>query len=347
MKAVVFYAPGDIRVEEVPVPECSAGEVLVRVDACAVCGSDLKAAASGNVRIKPPRVMGHEFTGVVTEVGAGVTGYAAGDRVVMATSVSCGECNYCRRGMPNLCADLAPMGYSYDGGMAEYVLIPERAIRNGHLVKTPAELTPGIAALAEPVSCAVNAIGQCRVQPGDTVLIVGAGPMGILNGCIAQSYGAGKVIMAELNDERLRQCAPFGFHRLINPSKEDLKAYVMAETGGYGVDVVVVAAPAAAPQEQALDLVRKQGTVMLFASLPVGKSMLEIDSRLIHYKELHVLGSSDSTPGHVRQAVDILSGGGFPAEKIVTHTLPLEGIERAFELMRSGESLRVVLSPQK
>lgn len=386
MKAVVFYAPGDIRVEEMDIPACKSDEILVEVDACAVCGSDMKAAVSGNIRIKPPRVMGHEFTGIIVQVGSKFTSsrtmsggrgqydysalthyrryitkdlpsdeesgkevtqeatYNIGDRVVMATSISCGECWYCRHGHRNLCIDLSPMGYSYDGGMAEYVVIPARAIANGHLIMTPHTLSPELAALAEPVSCAVNAVEQCKIGKGDTVLVIGAGPMGILNACIARVYGASKIIFAELNDNRLKQCEQFGFDRLVNPANEDLWQVVMDETEGYGVDVAIIAAPAITPQEQALSLVRKQGTVMLFASLPVGKSMLNIDSRLIHYKELRVLGSSDSTPEHVKKAVEILSSRQFPAEKIVTHHLRFEDIEKAFELMRSGESLRVVLS---
>jgi L-iditol 2-dehydrogenase len=346
MKAVLFYAPGDIRVEEVEIPVCKAGEVLVKVDACAVCGSDMKAAVSGNVRIKPPRIMGHEFTGVIVQKGDRVGDYAAGDRVVMATSISCGECYYCRHGRRNLCINLAPMGYSFDGGMAEYVIIPEQAIRNSHLIKVPASLSAEVAALAEPVSCAVNSIEQCNVKQGDTVVVIGAGPMGILNACVARAYGASKIIFAELNAQRLKQCEQFNFDRIVNPSEEDLKQVVMDETEGYGADAVIIAAPAAAPQEQALELVRKQGCVMLFASLPVGKSMLNIDSRLIHYKELRVLGSSDSTPSHVRKAVEILSSDGFPAAAIVTHRLPLDAIEQAFELMRNGESLRVALIPE-
>jgi L-iditol 2-dehydrogenase len=351
MKAVVFYAPGDIRVEEVERPVCRAGEALVKVDACAVCGSDMKAAASGNVRIKPPRIMGHEFTGLIVQKGERVDEiapehYAVGDRVVMATSISCGECYYCRRGHRNLCVNLAPMGYSFDGGMADYVAIPEQAIRNGHLIKTPVSLPAEIAALSEPVSCAVNSIEQCNVKQGDTVVVIGAGPMGILNACIARAYGASKIIFAELNPQRLKQCEQFRFDRLVNPSEEDLKQAIMDETEENGADTVIIAAPAAAPQEEAFELVRKRGNVMLFASLPVGKSMLNIDSRLIHYKELRALGSSDSTPEHVRKAVEILSSGNFPAEAIVTHRLPLDGIEQAFELMRSGESLRVALIPE-
>lgn len=343
MKAVRFYAAGDVRVEEIDIPKISSAEILVKIDACAVCGSDMKAAVSGNPRIKPPMTMGHEFTGVICEIGKDVKGYQIGERIVMATSISCGECYYCKRGWRNLCSDLAPMGFSYNGGMAEYTVIPERAIKNGHLVKVPAGVPAEVAALAEPVSCAVNSLSNCNISEGDTVLVIGAGPMGILNALIAKASKASKVMIAELNDERLKQCEGFGFYRLINPVKENLNDIVMSETDGYGADIVIVAAPAAAPQEEALRLTRKRGTVCLFASLPVGKSMLNIDSREIHYKELRVVGCSDSTSEHVQKAVEFLSSEDFPGSKIVTHTLPLEQIDKAFELMRSGQSLRVVL----
>ncbi|MDR1497491.1 MAG: alcohol dehydrogenase catalytic domain-containing protein [Puniceicoccales bacterium] len=346
MKAVVFHAPGDVRVESVPVPVCGEDELLVSVDACAVCGSDLKAALSGNTRIKPPRVMGHEFTGIIVKKGRdAVGGFATGTRVVMATSISCGGCYYCQRGLGNLCVELAPMGFSYHGGMAEFVRIPARALANGHLVATPAEIPAELAALAEPVSCAVNSVARCAVTTGDTVLVIGHGPLGIMNACVARAAGAAKVIIAGRNKNRLRQCSQFPFDRIVNPAEEDLKRIVMEETNHLGADVVIVAAPDAAPQEQALELARKRGRIMLFASLPVGKNILHLDSRLIHYNELQVLGASDSTPTHVKTAIEILASGKFPFDKLITHQLPLDEIHRAFDLMRSGEALRVVLHP--
>ena len=344
IKGVVYHAPGDIRVEQVPMPECGPGELLVKVDACAVCGTDLKSMLAGNPRIKAPKVMGHEFTGLIEEVGAEVGGFAAGDRVVMATSVSCGECFYCQRGHNNLCAELAPMGFSYEGGMAEYVVIPARAIRNGHVIKVPEGVPPEHAALAEPLSCAVNSLENCGIEDGDTVVVIGAGPMGIMNACVARVMGAGKIIMAELNPARLAQCGPFA-DLLVNSGEEDLVQVVKDQTDGIGADVVIVAAPAIPPQEQALEMVRKQGTVCLFASLPVGKSMLNIDSRILHYGEITLVGTSDSTPAQVTKAVEMIAGGTLRADLLVTHVLPLDGIHEAYELMKSGESLRVVLKP--
>ncbi|MGL4593156.1 MAG: alcohol dehydrogenase catalytic domain-containing protein [Thermoguttaceae bacterium] len=346
MQAIVYHAPGDIRFENIPKPECKDGELLVKVDACAVCGTDLKSKNHGNPRIKAPLVMGHEFTGIVAEVSqTAISGFNVGDRIVMATSVSCGECFYCKKGFKNLCLNLAPMGFSYHGGMAEYVAIPALALKGGHVVKVPQQVEAKYAALAEPVSCAVNSVDQCKVQQGDTVLVMGAGPMGLLNAVVAKAMGASTIIMSELNSLRREQAANFAIDILVDPASENIAEIVKKATGGIGADVVIVAAPAAFPQEQALSLVRKQGTVCLFASLPVGKSMINIDSRILHYGEIRMIGTSDSTPEHVKTAVSLIATKKIPVEKIASHILPFNQIDKAFELMVSGEALRVVLIP--
>ncbi len=344
MKAVVYYGAGDVRVEDAPVPSAGDGELRVEVDACAVCGTDYKAYKSGNPRIEPPRILGHEFTGLVETVGEGAEGFSTGDRVVMATSVSCGECFYCEKGHPNLCLDVRPMGYYYQGGMARYTVIPPRAVRNGHVIKMHADVSPEHAALAEPVSCAVNAAENAGIRQGDTVVVLGAGPMGIINACVAKQFGAEKIIISEINDLRLESARRFGFDRCVGPD-ENLQEVVAEETGGLGADVALVAAPAAAPQEQAVQLVRKRGCVCLFASLPSGKSLLSVDSRPIHYREIKVVGTSDSAPDHVHKAVSFITSGALPLEQLATHVLPLEEIFHAYELMQTGEGLRVVLKP--
>lgn len=344
MRAVVYHGQMDVRAEDIPYPECGEGEILVKVDGCAVCGSDMKAYKSGNPRMRPPITMGHEFAGLIVESRSDAD-YNLGDRVVMATSVACGECYYCEQGWRNLCANIRPMGFGYNGGMAEYVVIPELAVKGGHVIKVPTSIDPVHAALAEPVSCAVNSCGNARVKPGDSVLVMGAGPMGILNALVAREFGAAKVFMSEINPSRLAQCSSFSFDRLINPADDDIEAILKEETGGVGVDVAIVAAPAAFPQQQALSLVRKRGSVCLFASLPAGNSELTIDSRIIHYNEINLVGTSDSTPAHVQRAVEIIESDDFPADRIVTHTMPLVDFEKAIELMTSGEALRVVLMP--
>jgi L-iditol 2-dehydrogenase len=345
MKAVMYYGKGDVRFESVPVPDCRQDEIRVKIDACAVCGSDLKTFNNGNPRMKPPIVMGHEFTGVIETAGKSVKGFSVGERIVMATSVSCGECYYCKRGWNNLCAKLSPMGFSYPGGMAEYMTIPAPAIANGHVIKVPAGIFPEHACLAEPVSCAVNSAENCGISGGETVVVMGAGPMGILNMYVARELGAEKLILSELEGKRFEQARGFECDRLVNASSEDLREVVRVETDGVGADVVIVAAPSAQAQEQALDLARKKGRICYFASLPVGKSMLAIDSRKIHYGELVVFGSSDSTPRQVEKAVSILQGKDFPREKISNPILPLSEIHAAFTVMEDREGMRVVLRP--
>ena len=345
MKAVVYYAPKDVRTETRPVPTAGDGELRVKIDACAVCGTDLKSYISGNPRLEAPIVMGHEFTGLVDTVGSGADGFSVGDRVVMATSVSCGQCYYCKRGWSNLCVDVAPMGFSYNGGMAEYTVIPARALENGHAVKVPRHVKAEHAALAEPLSCAVNSADNCNIEEGDTVVVVGGGPMGIMNACVAREVGARKIILAKINEARLKQVEPFGFDLLVNPAKEDLAQIVRRRTDGIGADVAIVAAPAAVAQEQAVELVRKRGTVCLFASLPASNKMLSMDSRAMHYGELRVVGTSDSTPAHVAKAVELIAAGSLPAQRLASHILGLDEIFKAYELMQSGEALRVVLKP--
>jgi L-iditol 2-dehydrogenase len=345
MRAVVYYGKRDVRVEQIPVPVCGADELRVRIEACAVCGSDYKTYNNGNPRMNPPVTMGHEFSGVVESVGANVRGFEVGERIVMATSVSCGQCRYCLRGLSNLCVDLRPMGFHYPGGMAEYLIIPPLAIANGHVVKTPPDIKPEYAALAEPISCAVNSVENCRIGEQDAVVVIGAGPLGIMNLLVARGFGAKRTILAEQDANRLKAAKEFPCDRLVNSSEEDLLQIVQEHTDGLGADCAIVAAPSAAAQEQALELVCKRGRVCLFASLPAGKSMLNLDSRRIHYNELSVLGTSDSTARQVSKAIEFLQQPSFPREKLATHKLPLEEIEKAFAIMQSREGLRVVLTP--
>jgi L-iditol 2-dehydrogenase len=289
--------------------------------------------------------MGHEFTGLVETIGENVAGFAIGDRIVMATTISCGECYYCKRGWRNICANLSPMSFGYAGGMAEYTVIPSRALRNGHVIKVPEGVKAEHAALSEPVSCAVNTSEICDVREGDTVVVIGAGSLGMINACVAREFGAKKIILVNRSQPRLERARSFGFDLLIHSEEQDVVQTILDETGGIGADVVIVAAPAAKPQEQAIEMVRKRGAVCLFASLPVGKNMLSVDSRKIHYGELRVLGVSDSTPRHVTKAVELISQHRLPMDKLATHILGLDDIFKAFDLMQSGASWRVVLKP--
>lgn len=270
----------------IPVPSCGDDEIRVKVDACAVCGTDLKSYNSGNPRIKAPLPMGHEFTGLVETIGKHVEGFALGDRIVMVTTISCGECYYCKRGWRNICANLSPMSFGYAGGMAEYTIIPVRALQNAHVIKVPEGVKAEHAALSEPVSCAVNTCEICDVQEGDTVVVSGAGTLGMMNACVDREFGAKKIILINRSKPRLERARAFDFNVLTHSEEQDVRQTILDETDGIRADVVIVAAPTVKPQEQAIELVWKRGAVCLFASLPVGKNMLSLDSRKIEQSGL-------------------------------------------------------------
>ena len=344
MKAVRYYGQEDLRVEEIPNPKPEAGGLLVKVEACAICGTDLKAYFKGNPRIKPPQTIGHEFVGEIVELGSGVEGYAVGERVTMATSISCGRCDVCRAGYTNRCEDIKPVSYDYPGAFAGYVAVPPAGVGGGNVIKVPASLG-AMAALAEPTSCAINAQILAGVKMGDTVVVVGCGPLGAIHTQVAKANGATRVIVTERSPKRLALAEKLGVDEIIDASKTDPVDEVMRLTGDVGAGVVIVTAPAAVAQEQSLSMARKGGMINLFASLPSGASELKIDSRLIHYRELFISGASDSTPYHVELAVKLLNSGQISKE-IITHKLPIDKFMDGLMLMKNEDGLKVLIKPE-
>ena len=341
VKAVRFYDQGDIRVEQAADPKPQAGGLLVKVQACAICGTDLKMFLSGNPRVKPPQTIGHEFVGQVIELGPDTQGFTPGDRVTMATSISCGQCPVCRQGRTNRCEKLACVSYDYPGAFAQYLAIPPAGVQQGNVVKVPPDLGD-LAALAEPLSCAINAQILAGVQPGDTVVVAGCGPLGAIHAQLARANGTAQIIITERAPTRLQLAQTLNVDAVIDASSSDVIAEVMKLTADRGADVVIVTAPSKAAQEQALSLARKGGMINLFASLPRGASDLTLDARLIHYRELFLSGASDSTPQHVHTAVDLLARG-LIDEKVVTHTLPLDQFMQGLDLMQQMQSFKVLL----
>ena len=344
MKAVRYYGKEDLRVEDIAKPKPEKGGLLAKVEACAICGTDLKAYFSGNPRIKPPQTIGHEFVGEIVELGEGTTGFGLGERVTMATSISCGKCSVCRAGYTNRCEDIKPVSYEYPGAFAEYIAIPAAGVDGGNVIKVPPSLGE-MAALAEPVSCAINAQILAGVKSGHTVVVVGCGPLGAIHTQVAKANGAAKVIATERSPRRLELAQKLGVHEIIDASKNDPVEEVLKLTDGVGADVVMVTAPVAAAQVQALGMARKGGMINLFASLPRGASELNIDSRLIHYRELFISGASDSSPVHVQLAVKMLNEG-LICPEIITHHLPIEEFMDGLMLMKNEDGLKVLIRPE-
>jgi L-iditol 2-dehydrogenase len=345
MKAVVYYGAGDIRAEEWPEPIPASDNLIVEVHCCAICGTDLKLATTGNPRCHPPRVIGHEMVGHVVHVGSEVEGFAPGDRVTLATTLACGECNMCQRGLGNMCPNAKPISYDFDGAFAERLTIPPLALRGGNVVKVPARVPDEAAALSEPLSCAINAQELAGVRPGDRVLVVGGGPLGALHAEVAKALGASQVMIVQRSEPRLSMLRLLRNVKVIAGAQEDVRGQVMAQTDGLGADVVIVCAPNREAQEQAIQFARKGGVVSLFASLPKGASDITFDSRVIHYSELRIVGASDSRPEHVIQVVRLLAAGKIDTVPIITHRVHLEDIHTGLELMQTKRSLKVLVYP--
>ena len=345
MRAAVYHGPGDIRVEERPLPEPVHGGLLVNVHACAVCGTDLKLATVGNPRCHPPRIIGHEMVGSIAHVGEDVSGFSVGERVTLATTVGCGDCEYCALGLGNVCPNAKPISYDYDGAFAETVLVPALAVAGGNVVKVPENVPDEAAALSEPLSCAANGQELVGLKRGDKVLILGGGPLGALHAELAKAHGAADVMISEVSERRLALLQRISGVTLIDGSKEDVGAIVGEHTSGLGADVVIVCAPARQPMEASINYARKGGGISLFASLPKGAAEVTLDSRAIHYGELRIVGVSDSRPEHVSKVVELMADGRLDVSQLVTHKVKLDDIHRGIELMKERACLKVLVFP--
>jgi L-iditol 2-dehydrogenase len=345
MKVARLYAPGDLRVEEAPVPEAGPGELTIRVRSCAMCGTDAKVFHHGHHHISLPRVLGHEIAGEVAGVGEGVEGWSLGDRVQVIAAIPCGACFYCLRGQETACENLESIGYQYDGAFAEFMRVPSKVLARDGANRVPEHVPLDAASLTEPLACVLNGQEIVGVAEGDVVVILGAGPIGCLHVRLARARGAGEVVLADVNQRRLDLAARALPDHEIDSSKEDPVDAVRKLTNGRGADVVITATGAGAAQEQALEMVARRGRVSLFGGLPRGNSVIRFDSNLVHYQELFVFGAYGSAPHHNREALALIATGKVPVEDLITHRLPLGEVRKAIDIVTSGDGLKVVVEP--
>jgi len=346
LKAAVFKGPKVMEVEEVELSPCKGSEVLLKVEACAICGTDLRIFNHGHKSVKPPQTIGHEIAGTVVEVGPDASKDYLGQRVTVVTVVGCGRCIFCRKAIHNLCVDLKAIGYFYPGGFAEYVKIPSEAVRQGNLLPIPAELDAAEATLVEPLSCVINGQEYLDIKPGETVLVIGAGPIGSMHGRLAQIKGASRVIVADVSEKRLNLAEGFGFSRLINPQKENLLDEVMQITDGFGAEVVIVACSSKQAQQDSLAMVSRQGRISFFGGLPKDDPVIAFDSNILHYKEVSLYGAFASHASQYVQALSLITSRQFDASRFITQRFPLERIVEGIETVQRAEGLKSVILPQ-
>jgi L-iditol 2-dehydrogenase len=347
MKALVYEGPNRLEVEERPTPEPAVGEAILRVLACGICGTDLRIAKGGHRAYADGvrRVPGHEFTGEVVAVGSGVDGHAPGERVFVAPNLGCGTCPACRAGRINLCVNAEAFGITFDGAFAEYVRVPAPAVEQGNLLGVPADADPAAVSVVEPLACVLRGQRAVDLREGDSVLVCGAGPIGLLHVLLAKAAGASQVIVSEPSSVRRREALEFGGDVGIDPLQEDLKAKVLEATGGLGADVVITAVPVPAVQEQALELAAVGGRINYFGGLPRDASTVRIDSNLVHYRELRITGTTANDTEDCRRALDLALSGDVDLSRFVTARFPLERAADAFAAAGDGAQLKVVIEP--
>ncbi len=343
MRVARFHSPGDIRIEDAAEPSPGPGDVKIRVRNCSTCGTDVKISKFGHHHIRPPRVMGHEIAGEVAEVGAGVTGHRPGDRVQVIAAIPCGRCEECRRGRMTVCPNQESMGYHYDGGFAEYTVVPAKVLAVDGLNRIPDGLGFDEASVAEPLACVLNGQELARVGDGDDVVIIGAGPIGCLHVRLARSRGAARVFLADLNPERLAMSA-----ERVKPDAALHGAVVdqvLKLTDGRGADVVITAAASGAAQEQGLRMAARQGRVSFFGGLPKDDPVIACDSNLVHYRELTIVGANGSSPAHNARALDLIASGAVPVADLITDHLPLSRVLEGIDIVGRGTAIKVTIEP--
>lgn len=343
MRAVVYHGQSDIRVEDVPAPVPSCGNIIIEVSCCLICGTDLKIWNVGNPKVLPPRILGHELVGRIVHIGADTTPLKIGDRVVVATTISCGHCYYCENNMGNMCPSTICVGTTYDGAFAEYFEIPLGAAN--HLIPVPDNVPDEAAAICEPLSCAINAHEIINVHAGESVAVIGGGPLGAIHAELAKAEGAKKVFLIGSTKARLALLKHIDGIEMIDGSASDPAQIIMEKTNGIGVDKVLVCAPVKSAFTDAFKYVRKGGAISYFASLPKGDSEIALDIRPVHYNELILAGVSDSRPAHVQKAVDYLATGAIRTDAIITDRLAIDDIIRGLQLMRERKCLKVAVYP--
>jgi L-iditol 2-dehydrogenase len=347
MLAAVYHGPNDLRVEEVPVPAIQDDELLVRVLNANICGTDLR-ILHGQHRKYPPgtvRIPGHEVVGVVTQAGSQVSGYALGQRVFVAPNMGQPDSRETISGNNNLDPNYEAIGINLDGAFAEYLRVPAAAIRQGNVMPVDKKRDPAVAALIEPLACVLRGQNAINVRGGDVVVVMGAGPIGVMHLMLAKLSGALRVIVSEPAANRRAQALALGADRVVDPVHEDLAAVVLAESYGRGADAVIVAAPSRVAQEAALQIAAVGGRINLFGGLPKDDPYIRFDSNLVHYKELVVTGTTACSTFDCLQAVDLVNYGRLDLAPLVTSRFPLREAPAAFAAAQDGVNLRVSLEP--
>lgn len=342
MRAVLFEGQEQLRVADVPRPECGPGEVLLRIAACGICGGDARSYFNVDAFTGKVRIPGHEMTGVVTQVGE-YAPWRVGDRLALAADIHCGHCWYCQREHFNVCDTLRILGKHLNGGLAEYMLLTRDILEHGIVNRVPDDLSLQHAAISEPLCSVLATHDDLAIQEGETVAVLGPGPMGILHHELLQARGA-RVILIGRSPKRLERARrDFNVQCIVDGSTEDVIERVRALTNGVGADVAICAAPSPSAVQQATWLVRKRGRIGLFGGLPVNQREVPLDINRIHYGELQLVGNFSYHPRQHQRALDLLASGAIDCDRLIT-TYSLDQTRQGLHDIRDGNVMKAVVT---
>ncbi len=341
MRAAALYGKEDLRVREAKVPPIDADEMLVQVKGAFVCGTDVRMFHNGYAGVSEttPLILGHEGSGVIARVGSRVKNFKEGMRVAVAPNIGCGICDVCVSGNTHLCPDCTALGIHLPGFFADYVKIPASFVRQGNVVEIPETLSFEEAALTEPLACVFNAFEKSKMRPGETVLVIGAGPIGLMHAKMAQIAGAEKIMINDLSRERLDLCRQLD-STFVTLESENLKEELDTMTEGRGVDVCITACPAPQAQQIALELAAINGRIIFFGGLPADKAHVSLNTNLIHYKQLEVTGTTRQSLSQYRRALRLVACGRINIKDLISSRTALTQIQSALDNISQARSLK-------
>ncbi len=339
MKAAIYHSLNNIKIEDMPKPKINQDEILVKMKACGICGSDLM---EWYLKSRAPLVLGHEPAGIITEAGDKVEDFKVGDRVFVHHHVACLTCHYCIRGNYTMCEQFGKTHIT-PGGFAEYFRVPALNLQIDTL-KIPNSLSFEEATLIEPVACCIRAMRKCNIQPSDVIAIIGAGPSGIINTMLLKNSNASKIIVSDIINYRLKVAERLGADLTINPKKENFVEKLKSATDGRGADLVIVTAPSAEAFSEGIQVCCRGGTLCLFAP-----TSPEVQARMsphrLFFSEIAVIPSYSTSHVETRMALEMIKSGRIKAKELITHRFPLTQIQDAFKTAsESKECLKVVIT---
>ena len=344
MKAAYFYEPQKIGVEDVNPYDIRDDELLVKIKAASICGTDLRIYKNGHFKIPggAKRVLGHELAGDIVKVGAYVADFKLGQRVAIPPNIGCGKCEFCRDGYNQMCAGYEAFGISLDGGFQEYMRVPSMALRAGNVFEIPDHISYQEAALIEPLSCCYNAFKEMKTTYADTVLIIGAGPIGACHVMLNRVAGAKSIIVADIRNERLDAIRKFGADITVNSAEKDLRSEIKRITNGRGADVVITAASVMELQVIGVEVLATHGRICFFGGLPKN-TLVPLDTNLAHYKGLKLMGTTGSSNSDYYKSLQLVADGRVKVKNLISETFRLPGINTAFSFAFSGQGMKAIV----